>query len=60
MAGSVLIDLVGGVGFALLLVVVHEYGHYGVGRLLGVPADSIRVELGGGPPHVPTNVANKI
>ncbi len=46
------VDLIGGFGFVLLLVAVHEYGHYAGGRMLGVPADSIRVELTGNPPHV--------
>lgn len=52
-------DLVGGLGFALLLIVVHEYGHLGIGRLLGVPADSIRVDLGGSPPHVALRDADR-
>lgn len=45
------IDLVGAMGFAIALVSVHEYGHLLTGRILGVPAHAIRVELGGRPPH---------
>lgn len=46
------VDLVSGLGFVWLLVVVHEYGHYAAGRMLGVPADSIRVQIAHNPPHV--------
>ncbi|MGC1208870.1 MAG: hypothetical protein WA880_13025 [Ornithinimicrobium sp.] len=49
---GIVADVIGGLGFAFLLVGVHEYGHYWTGRMLGVPADCIRVELGGNPPHV--------
>ncbi len=46
------VDLIGGLGFVFLLIGVHEYGHFWTGRLLGIPAGCIRVELGGNPPHV--------
>ncbi|MEE8599467.1 hypothetical protein [Euzebya tangerina] len=45
-------NLLAGIGFVWLLVVVHEYGHVFAGRSLGVPADHIRVELSSPPAHV--------
>lgn len=45
------VDVLGAVGFAFGFVVVHEYGHLLAGRVLGVPAPAIRVELAGRPPH---------
>lgn len=44
-------DVLGAVGFAFGLVTIHEYGHLLIGRVLGVPARAIRVELAGRPPH---------
>ncbi|MGB8353408.1 MAG: site-2 protease family protein [Chthoniobacteraceae bacterium] len=35
-----------------LLVVVHEFGHYAAGLLVGVPAQSMRIRIFTYPPHV--------
>lgn len=48
---GVLIDVVGAVGFALLIVAVHEHGHRLAAHLAGVPADHVRVALDSRPPH---------
>lgn len=48
---ELVVDVVGAIGFAFGLVVIHEYGHLLAGRVLGVPAAAIRVELAGRPPH---------
>lgn len=44
-------SLAAGLAFAFGLIVIHEYGHWAVGRAFGVPADSIRVRWEN-PPHV--------
>lgn len=46
------VDSLSVLGFAWLLIVVHEYSHYVGGRMLGVPADSMRVVVANNPPHV--------
>jgi len=38
---ELVVDVVGAIGFALGLVVVHEYGHLLAGRMLGVPAPAM-------------------
>lgn len=47
---NVVLDVLAIVGFMWLLILIHEYGHLWAGRMLGVPADRIRVEFR--PPHV--------
>lgn len=49
---TVVLSVVSGIGFIWLLVIVHENGHYLFGRVLGVPAEDMRVEITGNPPHV--------
>lgn len=44
------LDVLAGIGFAIGLVAVHEHGHRLTARLLGVPADEVRVDLQARPP----------
>lgn len=48
---DVLLSLVGIACFAWLVIVIHEYGHFIVGRVVGIPRGDIRVDLSGKPPH---------
>jgi len=48
----VVLNLLAGLGFCLLLVSLHEYGHLWTGRILGMPPHAIRVNLNGRPPHI--------
>jgi len=36
----------------VFLIVVHEFGHYATGRVVGIPAQSIRIRIFTYPPHV--------
>jgi hypothetical protein len=36
----------------VLLVVIHEFGHYAAGVYVGIPADSMRIRIFTYPPHV--------
>jgi len=49
---GVAVGILSVLGFVWLLILVHEYGHYAAGRMLGVPADSIHVRVAHNPPHV--------
>jgi len=48
----VVVDVLAGLGFAVLLIWLHEYGHLWTGRVLGVPRHAIKVRLDVSPPHV--------
>jgi hypothetical protein len=47
----VVIDLVGAVGFAVLIIAVHEHGHRFAALFAGVPRQDVRVVLDARPPH---------
>lgn len=48
---DVLVDVLGAVWFAMLLIAVHEHGHRLVALAAGVPGAEVRVVLDGRPPH---------
>jgi hypothetical protein len=48
---SVVIDIVGAVGFAVLIIALHEHGHRFAGLSAGVPRQYVKVVLDARPPH---------
>lgn len=49
---TIALQLLAALGFAMLIVTVHEHGHLLVARAAGVPADDVRVDLDRRPPVV--------
>lgn len=48
---DVVVDIIGSVGFAVLIIAVHEHGHRFAALLAGVPRQDVKVVLDARPPH---------
>lgn len=48
---AVVVDIIGAVGFAVLIIAVHEHGHRFAALLAGVPRRDVKVVLDARPPH---------